>query len=325
VRVAVCIGACVVALIATAAADPATPSGDELRATGEKLAKDGRYSEAIAAFKAADKLTPRATNWCLIGLAYTRRELWPQAEISIDRCNQLASTADPLPSWMPALEKQLASRLAAVDVAAIDIAVEPAGVAAELAVSSFAPDETFHARVIHLPFGHHVISATAPGYARADVAIDVVDRAPQHVVVKLQPPEVARVEVAPATPATTPAPAPAPQRPVTGHRRLAPWIVMGAGVGVALAGAIVDATALATAANHLDDAHDNNDLGEYTTWDPRYDQRREIVIGLYAAGAVTAGVGLVMWLTGHRDDESGVQVSAAPTPGGSIVSVRWSR
>jgi hypothetical protein len=311
----------VCALIATAAADP---TGDELRANGEKLAKDGRYSEAIAAFKAADKLTPRATNWCLIGLAYTRRELWPQAEITITRCKQLASTADPLPSWLPALEAQLASRLASVDVAAVDIAVEPAGTEAELTVSSFAPDETFHARVIHLPFGHQVISASAPGYARTDVAIDIVDRTPKHVVLKLQSNVVAKPEVVtPPPPTPTPTPVAVVTTPVSApepQRRLAPWIVMGAGAAIAVAGAIVEATWYKSAHDQL--ASDN--YMQYPGDEGAFDTRRDVVIGLYAAGAVAIGVGVVLELTGHRDERS-AQISVAPTRGGSVVSVGWSR
>jgi hypothetical protein len=313
----------VCALIATAAA---APTGDELRANGEKLAKDGRYSEAIAAFKAADKLTPRATNWCLIGLAYTRRELWPQAEITIERCKQLASAADPLPSWLPALEAQLASRLASVDVAAVDIAVEPASATAELTVSSFAPDETFHARVIHLPFGHQVISASAPGYPRADVAIDIVDRAPQHVVLKLQSTVAAKPEVAqtpspslsPAPVVVTPAPVAAPEH----HRGLTPWIVMGGGAALAVAGAIVEATWFKSAHDQLASEPNNT---AYASDEGTFDTRRDVVIGLYAAGAVAVGVGVVLELTGHHRDERSVQVSVAPAPGGSVLTFGWSR
>jgi hypothetical protein len=311
---------CVCALIATAAADP---TGDELRANGEKLAKDGRYSEAIAAFKAADKLTPRATNWCLIGLAYTRRELWPQAEITIERCKQLASAADPLPNWLPALESQLASRLASVDVAAVDISVEPAAAIAELTVSSFAPDETFHPRVIHLPFGHQVISASAPGYARADVAIDIADRAPHHVVVKLQSNVAAKPEVAP-TPTASPSPVVVTPLPVATPepRRLTPWIVMGGGAAIAIAGAIVEATWFKSAHDQL--AHDQTNTA-YGNDEGAFDTRRDVVIGLYAAGAVAVGVGVVLELTGHRRDERSVQVSVAPAPGGTVLSVGWSR
>src|SRR5690242_5920614 len=45
----------------------------ELQAKGEQLAKDGRFSEAIDAFKAADRIERRASHACLIALAYTRR------------------------------------------------------------------------------------------------------------------------------------------------------------------------------------------------------------------------------------------------------------
>src|SRR5690606_20883724 len=104
-------------------------SGERLRARGEQLAKDGRYTEAIDAFKAAEKIEPRARHACLIALAYTRRELWPQAEIFLEQCEQRATPADPIPEWVPTARQQLAERLATVNVAPVDIRVEPTGVA----------------------------------------------------------------------------------------------------------------------------------------------------------------------------------------------------
>src|SRR4051812_16006045 len=90
----------VVALVVGAAAVAAeTPA--ELSARGEQLAKEGRFSEAITAFKAADAVEPRAKHACLIALAYTRRELWPQAEIFLDLCRTRATATDPVPDWVP--------------------------------------------------------------------------------------------------------------------------------------------------------------------------------------------------------------------------------
>src|SRR5258706_13610619 len=88
----------IVALCSTAAL--AAPTAAELQAHGETLAQERRYTEAIEAFKAADKLEPNATHTCLIALAYTRRELWPQAEIFMARCHVLAVTGG-LPDWVP--------------------------------------------------------------------------------------------------------------------------------------------------------------------------------------------------------------------------------
>jgi len=57
-------------LASSAFADP--DPADAARQQGEQLAKAGRFSEAIAAFKDSNAKKPRATNYCLIGLAYTR-------------------------------------------------------------------------------------------------------------------------------------------------------------------------------------------------------------------------------------------------------------
>jgi hypothetical protein len=170
----------VVALVGPAIADdPAS-----LRSEGEVLARVGRYSEAIDHFKAADHILPAAANACLIALAYTRRELWPQAELWLDTCRNRATAADPAPDWAPTAAAQIRTRLAAANVAAVDIVVTPRG--AEVTVSSFALDERFTPRTIHVPMGRHVFIATAPGYedGRAELIVD--DKSPKRVEIALE-------------------------------------------------------------------------------------------------------------------------------------------
>ena len=294
----------------------AQPSADDLRGSGEQAAREGRYSEAIAAFKASNKLQPRATNYCLIGLAYTRRELWPQAEVMIDRCKTLATASDPLPDWLPALETALAERLASVDVAPIELVVEPAASHAELTVSSFAPDEQFAPRTIHLPPGRHVVIASAQGYDDAQQTIEVTDKHPQRVVITLH------VHGA-AVPVPAPVPQPPPQRAAPSK---VPMVVIGAGAAVIAAGAIYHLAVLRPAANRLADATDSTpDPALYDRWSHRYDVRRATTVGLYAAGALTIGIGVVLKLTVFEHAEAPVQVSATSTDGGGIVSVGWTR
>ena len=72
---------------------------------------------------------------------------------------------------------------ASANVAAVDIRVEPAGTDVKLAVSSFAPDELFGPRTIHLPPGHHVLLATATFWQGVDVrgeslSLLVIDKLP---------------------------------------------------------------------------------------------------------------------------------------------------
>ncbi len=173
-----------------AAAEP--PDSAVLRAQGEQLARDSHFAEAIDKFKAADRILPSAANACLIALAYTRRELWPQAEIWLATCRERATSADPLPDWTPEATRQIRERLESASVAVVEIVVEPAHAHADVTVSSFALDEKFAPRSIHLPFGRHTIVATARGYEESHTDVVVQDRAPERVVITLHRP-MARV------------------------------------------------------------------------------------------------------------------------------------
>src|SRR5688572_10205627 len=129
------------------ASSPAVADGAASKvARGEELAKQGRLTEAIDSFKAADKIEKRAKHACLIALAYIRRELWPQAEIFLTMCHERAKgTSDPVPDWVPLAEQTLKERLAKAKVAAVKIRIAPDSLSSQalIAVSSFEPDELF--------------------------------------------------------------------------------------------------------------------------------------------------------------------------------------
>ena len=241
-------------------------SAVELQARGEDLAKAGRWAEAIDAFKAADRVEVRASHACLIALAYTRRELLPQAEVWLAMCRQRANAGDPLPEWVSEAERLLAERLSSIDVAPIEIVVGPAGVDAKLSVSSFAPDETFAPRTIHLPPGHHVIVARAAGYADGEHAIDVADKTPQHVAITLQKTSQALGPDIPSAP---------------GHGLLlAGGIVAGAGV--------LTYAVMGLSATHEVAHRDGKGFGGGT--ETAYNVTRISTLGLW-----TVGAGLAIW------------------------------
>ena len=289
----------------------AQPAAD-LQADGERLAKQGNYAAAIDKFKAADRLEPRASHACLIALAYTRRNLWPQAEIWRTTCHERASASDPLPEWMPAADKQIDDAIATANVAPVTIRVEPAGAAAsvQLTVSSFAPDETFAPRVIHLPPGNHTIFAHAPGYADAQQLVEVKDRHPLDIVVTLHHPGEH----------AAPPPPPPPPPP----RSKVPWIVIGAGAALGVAGGIYHATLFRDAYDQLNNAKSQMqyDMVDATG---RYDTRRKVLIGLYGAAAVTIAAGVVLRYTVYAHSERAPAVAFVPQPGGGVVSLGWIR
>ena len=284
------------------------------RARGEQLAKDGRYSEAIDSFKQAERLEPRARHSCLIALAYTRRELWPQAEIFLEQCESRATAADPLPEWVPVAKQQLAERLAAVNVAPVEIRVEPAGTDVKLAVSSFAPDELFAPRTIHLPPGRHVIIATAKGYNDAQKTVEVTDKTPQTVTITMLPLEEKRiVEPGGGGGGVTPAKA----------KSKVPLVLMATGGSLVMVGAGLHLFWYKPARDDLA-ATTNRAMYDGKLTD-KWSRSRNITIGVYALGAATVLTGLVLNLTVFKQEESATQVSVTPTDGGGMVSVGWSR
>jgi hypothetical protein len=273
--------------------------GDDLAAVeqrGRDAAKNGKFSEAIDAFKQADRLAARASHACLIALAYTRRELWPQAEIFFTLCHQRASASDPLPDWLALAEKTLAEHLASANVAEVEIHVEPASANVMLAVSSFASDEQFSPRRIHLAFGEHVITARAPGYETAQQSISIADKTTKQIVIALRPHTLT-------------------------VRSPMPWYVAGAGAAVLALGAAYDVLAVRPLRDRLSDDVHNLDVTDYRANSHSFDVRRDIAIGLYAAGAATVIAGAVLYATGFHSRE--VMVGVDPVAGGGVATMTW--
>lgn len=272
-------------------------TAEELRIHGEALAKAGRYSEAIDAFKTAEAKEHRVRHACLIGLAYERRQAWSQAELFLGDCKANASSADPLPEWAPEAFRVLADGLAEAGLVAVTFASTPGG--ATLALSAFAPDEQFTPRTLHLPPGAYTVRATAKGYRESAQSFTVKD--PQTVTIALdREPVVA-------------APAPAPSK--------VPWIVIGAGAAVAVAGGVIHATAYRTARNTL--AGDSTQA-QYDKDEAAYDRDRELVVGAYALGGAAIVTGVILHFA-FTEDGGGPEVAVSPTRGGGMLTFGWSR
>jgi hypothetical protein len=279
----------------------------DLEAKGEELAKDGRFTEAIDTFKQADRFVPRASHACLIALAYTRREAWSQAELFFALCHQRTRPGDPLPDWLPKAEAQLAERLATANVALVDVKIEPANAHAFLTVSSFAPDEEFEPRKVHLTLGTHLITVKADGWETAGQSVTITSRDETAVVIKLH-----RVGEHPAEPVAR----------VSRVSSPVPWIVIGGGGAVGLVGVIFHVTQFRDAYNALNTAANDQ---VYKMKEGKYDTDRLITAGLYGVSAITIGIGVVLKYTTFRDREVPVQVVVNPVSGGGVISVEWWR
>lgn len=339
-----------IAEFGSAMADDSNPKVDALVAEGEALAKAGNFSAATEKWKSADKALPRAKHACLIGLAYTRREYWPQAEVFFARCRQNASASDPVPTWLDAAEKQLEEKLAIAPVAAIKLSVDPPAAAAQFIVSSFAPDEAFGPRVIHLGFGSHTVTVTAPGYASTSVTVDVKNKADQFISVSLKKPGE--------SPTNDPNQVPLPvgdsgtgsgltTQPTgdtgagTGTAQNSggqlglgadslrpkasrvPMLVVGAGGTLVVIGGILHATWFKSARDNLVRANEAKNELRYDEWSPRFDTRRGVVIATYGVGLATVITGMVLKYTMFKGKESSVTLGARLRDGGGLVTLGW--
>jgi hypothetical protein len=282
--------------LASSVARAETP--EELQAHGEELAKQGRYSDAIDAFKSAERLAPHAKNACLISLAYSRRELWPQAELFLQQCHARASASDPLPDWVAAEDAQIAERLAAANIALIHFTIAP-DVAVKITISSFALDEELAQHWVHLPFGHHVITATAPGYETAHVDVEVSSRTDKRIVITMHP---------------------IAAHYVTKRGGPVPWYVVGGGAAIALGGVATDVLWAQPLRTKLQNATTG---AIYDQSSKRYDHAVDATWALYGVGAAAMITGVVLRYTVFRDREE--VVSATPIAGGAMINVGWSR
>jgi hypothetical protein len=285
------------ALAHSAAADPARTHVEE----GEALARSGRWSEAIAAFKTADRLTPRAHHACLIGLAYIRRELWTQAELFLALCRERTRPDDPAPEWLDLAESQLRQRSEYSSLAPVDIIVEPASVSAQIVVSSLASDEPFAPKQIHLPRGHHVITARAPQREPVQAVIEIDDTSARRVVLRFD------------------------RSP---HRSRVPTVLTAVGGVTLAAGLAYHTLALSPVRDELAAAADPNapDLARYDRYSATFDRRRAVTYGLYGAGGALLLTGVVLRYTVYRDaPERAPHVSAHVGGGTTTLAVEWQR
>ena len=284
------------------------PNVTELEARGEALAKQNDYTQAIDAFKQADVLQTRAAHACMIGLAYMRRELWPQAELFLALCEKRATPGDQPPAWIDEAEHQLAQKLSAAQIPAVTIVVTPPTAEARLTVSSFAPDENFPPQTIHLPPGTHLVEVTAPGYVPQRREVEIHPAQPITMDFKLVP-----VEMPHTAPPARPS---APSKPL-GY--LVPWILGGAGIVLAGVGALYDVEELGPARDHLATAPNS---AVYNAFTNDFDTKRDVTVGLFAGAALTIGLAAVLHYTVFDHAPS---VTASIDDHRGLVAVTWHR
>ncbi len=345
IRAVLAIAVFVCAAARVAGADGgAKADADELVREGMELGRAGKLDQAIAAFKRAEAIYPRAVNDCNIGLAYARQNRWAQAHFFLVRCRERWSREEtrPMDAWVDQRIKKSLAALKDGDYAPVDIRVTP--VDAVVRVSAFAPDETFvGGRIVWLPHGSATVAASREGYQPKEIALAVSGRARQTASIDLSPipverptrepdappPDVSKPSVT-ADPTTDPigptSPPAEPTSPPARSRGAGPWLALGAGVALGIAGGVMHVQAAGSRSDLIDleapgsDASQDEIDGKRDT----FHQQRNVTIGLYTAGGIALGVGLYLFLRSDGEGESRRPVvGAAPTKGGGTVWLHW--
>lgn len=284
---------------------PTEASAPELAERGRLLARAwlqshdaNKLTEATALFKQSLALADDPEVECDLGLALFYLGQPARAQARMTRCLPRLAAANPdrIVRYRR-VEPEIAAAVAR-DHVPIDIVTTPPD--AVISIDSFPDDETLIAPTrVWLPVGRHTLRARIAGRADATWSTEVTDAdardpAPRSWRATLRP-------------AATPTSTERPRR-----SRTPAYVTLGAAGALLAGGAVVHVlgrdvrSELATLSG---DAYD----AKLDTW--HLYQRS--TIGLYAAGAVAAGVGTWLWLRARRPPA--VTVGPAGAEGGVMV------
>lgn len=274
---------------------------EELVTEGQRLGKDGQLAAAIAKFREAERIQPRALHDCLIGLAYARAGELVASEIAFATCRRRAALGE-LPSWVASEERALAATLAVGKLGRLQLELDPE--IATIRIAAVGADAFVPPPAFHLPAGSHVIVARTRDGREVRRTIEIVANE-QHTV---------RLTADPDPPAT---PVPATPSPTRSGSRLPTALLLG-GAGAIVAGGLVHVFVVRPAYQELETAAD---AIAYDDALPRYRAGQIATIGLYVAGAALAATGFVLRA---REPERPV-VGARVGSGHAMVTVEWRR
>lgn len=301
---------------------------DALVRDGAALGQRGEWEAAIARFREASALFPRALDHCNIGLAYVRWGKPAAGWLHLTRCE--ARATDTLPRWVAVLREEALTGLADGDYAPVEIVAEPR--LAEVRIDAF-PDEVLTTPVtVWLPFGEHAVTVTAPTFEPGEITVSVSGKAPLRRAITLTPTPAPTPDppddnatappVATDPPDDNATPVPSSTSGGGGPSTLRPpptgppagWYVSGAGILVAGVGGVLYAVAAGT----------REDAAALPPGDAFVDKRaafrreRDASYVLFAVGGAAIATGLVM-LALPADDAPAVHV--VPVSGGATLGV----
>jgi hypothetical protein len=172
------------------------------------------------------------------------------------------------------------------------------------------PSEALEARLVNP--GHHVVSAKPDGGSSADASVDLKEGEAREVDLKVTAPPLPPEAAVPLSTAPVAAPPESVSGVSQGHSHVLPWALVGGGVAVGAAGAIL----MGVEAGKAGDANNAHDRSSYdsakTAWTIG-------LVGAIVGGAAVATGGVVFILQNRKT--SGQEASAATWIGLGIDEV----
>jgi len=287
---------------------------DQRARQGYELAQAGELDAAIREFKRALAIQPRAVYLCNIGLAYSELGRLHRAHWFLDQCLERWSETEDKPIDPRAAEylNQASARLSRGANGRLRIKVQPDD--ATIAIPTvFADDELVRPRrIVWLPAGRHTMRVTSHGFQPVDVTV-AIERGEQREIEVALEPERRPALAAPVSSVEGPAP------PVDPPGLTAPVTVMAIGAAALVAGGVSHAIAVDRRATASDlppgPAFDDADAS-YRRW-------RVAAVGLYVAGAITAGAGTAWLLSRRRARAHQPALSGSVGADHAMVGAAW--
>lgn len=276
-------------------------AADALVREGVAFAELGRLEEALARFRSAESLFPRALHYCNIGLALARLDRWPAAHAALSHC--ASRSTEELPGWVGQRLSETETALRAGPYAAVEVVSLPPGAA--LSVSAVLEEVPLVAPTrIWLPFGDHEVVGQW-GEQRAVVPLRVTQRT------------ALRVELARPTPALASeraAESAQVHAPQSGAQTTWGWVCVGVGAASLVAGAVLHGFAADASSN----AGTNPPGPDFDAALEHFERLRGGALGAYASSAALVAVGVALIVTDDSDEPS-----SAVELGPSHLTVRF--
>lgn len=284
--------AVVCALLVAASAHAVTPEAEAnaLVAEGARLGEAGAFDEAIARFRAAERVLPRAIHDCNLGLTYAMARRFPEAHALLARC--VARATGPLPGWVDSERRRVLAELTRGPYTSVVIATTPA---ATLQLTPLLPDDSFTAPLTAwLSVGEHEITARAEGHRVARRRVVVTGRDALQLQLVLEPASLLSLEPRPPEREDGFADRALPSSPAV-RDQVPGWAVLSSGLVSLAVGAVFHGLAASTqtAIAGRDYATQSAADGDLDV----YDAQVGAMAGAYSVGAVLVltGVGLLIW------------------------------